>query len=378
MKVAIVTSFPRDLSKPQGGVEAVSVNLAKALAGFDDLDIHVVTFDPRVSATEIDSLEKITVHRLPAPKGSVLVTALTTGRHVACDYLRRIKPEVVHSHDTYGLMVKGLDLPRVFTIHGFIHADTLVSGVNLPKLRSKIWKWVETSGWADQPHIISISPYVRERISGVVQRTIHDIENPISETFFHSIRNERPGTIFSSAVICPRKNTLALIEAVKILVNEGIEMQLRLAGRIVDVEYGDAVKMKIVSENLDGKVVLLGQISSLQVAVELSQASVYALVSIEENAPLGIEEAMAVGVPVVASNICGMPYMVRHGETGFLINPNSPMDISRRLRRLLGNRALRNTMAKYAKAIAREHYHPQKVAMRTREVYYDAVNTIDV
>lgn len=40
MKVVVVSSFPEDPSAPGGGVEAVSVNLVRALAEFDDLDIH--------------------------------------------------------------------------------------------------------------------------------------------------------------------------------------------------------------------------------------------------------------------------------------------------------------------------------------------------
>ena len=46
LKIAILTSFPADPESPKGGVEAVSVNLCRALAEFDDLEIHVVTFLP--------------------------------------------------------------------------------------------------------------------------------------------------------------------------------------------------------------------------------------------------------------------------------------------------------------------------------------------
>ena len=60
-----------------------------------------------------------------------------------------LAPDVVHSHDVYGLMVKGLRVPRVFTIHGFIHADTLVSGSRLARLRSWIWRFFEVAGWRD-------------------------------------------------------------------------------------------------------------------------------------------------------------------------------------------------------------------------------------
>jgi len=376
MKVAIVTAFPRDLSAPHGGVEAVSVILSQALAEFDDLQVHVVTCDSQQSAPETTALDRITVHRLPAPKGSELVTAVTTKRRLVSAYLRHLKPDIVHAHDTYGLMVTGLDLPRVFTIHGFIHADTLVSDERFPRLRSYIWKVAETRGWAAQPHIISISPYVRERISRIANGSIHDIENPISARFFELPRSEEPGTIFSSAVISPRKNTLVLIDAIRDLVQTGYDVRLRLAGAVGDARFGDAVMQKIRSEKLEEHVSVLGQLGREGIQLELARACIYALVSLEENAPIGIEEAMAAGVPAVASNRCGMPYMVRHHETGFLVDPTDPHQIAQRIRRLLDDGSLRSAMGERSRSVARELYHPRRVAERTRIVYREAIEGV--
>lgn len=90
---------------------------------------------------------------------------------------------------------------------------------------------------------------------------------------------------------------------------------------------------------------------------------------------MGIEEAMAAGVPVLASNRCGMPFMVRHGETGFLVDPEDKYDIAARLRLLLDSQSLRETMAVRARTHALERYHPQKVALRTRDVYEEAIRS---
>jgi glycosyltransferase involved in cell wall biosynthesis len=373
MKVVFLTSFPQNLSSPKGGVEAVSVNLVKALVELNDMEIHVVTLDSRVSSAQENSFNGIKVHRLPEPKGSVLLVALTSGRRLVSDYLKKLKPDLIHSHDTYGLMVKGLEFPKVFTVHGFIFKDTRVSGIKMPRLRSALWKWFETRGWADQPHIIAISPYVRERLSGRVKGTIHDIENSIAKSFFSIQRHERESIIFSAAVISPRKNTLALVDAIATLIREGVDVQLRLAGTVAERSYGQAVNSRIDSYGLQGKINMLGPIPIERVQAELAQASVFALVSIEENAPLCIEEAMAVGVPVVASNRCGMPYMVRHGETGFLVNPFDSNDIAKRIRQLLNDRNLRHEMGKKSRRWALHTYHPELVAKRTLAVYSEAI-----
>jgi glycosyltransferase involved in cell wall biosynthesis len=375
MKVAIITSFPTDPNAPHGGVEAVCVNLAQSLSAFKDLNLHVVTLDSKCSTKTSSRWNDVAIHRLPGLKGSVLLNAISPGRRVISKFLLDLAPDVVHAHDTYGLMVKGLPIPRVFTVHGFIYGDTLVSGARMAWLRSKIWRWVETSGWADQPHIISISPYVREQLTDIARGVIHDIDNPISERFFEISRNERKGVIFSAAVISPRKNTVTLIDAFAKIISEGIDVELRLAGSVVEPRYGRLVEERISAHRLQNRVVMLGRISTDQVMKELSAASIFALVSLEENSPMGIEEAMAARVPVVTSNRCGMPYMVRHGETGFLVDPKDSDDIARCLRQLLEDDTLRNKMGEKSHLIAQDRFHPKVVARRTREVYLEAVRS---
>ena len=373
MKVAIATHFPEDPSSPRGGVEAVSVNLVKALASFEDLDINVVTSDPGYTVLARSSWQGATIHRLPGFKGSTLRNAVGRGRHQISQYLLDLSPDVVHSHDTYGLMVKGLPVPRVFTIHGFIYGDTLVSGQKSAWLRSRVWKIVETAGWADQPHIISISPYVRERLTGIAKGVIHDIDNPVSESFFQIVGKEKKKVVFSAAVISQRKNTLTLVNAFAKLISCGVDAELRLAGAVTEPGYGRLVQESVCKHSLDDRVVLLGRISAGQVLKELSMTSVFALVSLEENSPMGIEEAMAAGVPVITSNRCGMPYMVRGGESGFLVNPDDPSDIARRLQQLLEDDALRSEMGERSRAIALDRFHPDRVARRTRAVYVEAI-----
>ncbi len=374
MKVAVVTRYPRDPAKPRGGVEAVSVYLVAALARQPGLDVHVVTTDEDGTAPRVETAGAITVHGLPRTARMLLTEAVGPGRRQMHAYLRALSPSVVHAHDVYGLMVQGLDLPRVFTIHGFIHADALVSGERFARVRSWLWRRAEVRGWADQPHIISISPYVRERLRGLTTARLYDIENPVGEAFFALERHERPGTILSAAVIEPRKNTLMLVEALGRLVARGIDARLRLLGPVVEPGYGHRVEERIGALGLQDRVARLGSVPSALVREELTQASVFALASLEENAPMGVAEAMAAGVPVVTSNRCGMPYMVRDGETGFLVDPLDVEDVADRLQTLLVDDDRRAAMAVRSREVARR-FHPDAIAARTREVYERAVRS---
>lgn len=373
MKVAVVTSFPRDPGRPRGGVEAVSVHLVRALAELGDLDVHAITCRPDVARAATHTWEGATIHELPRGGGSTLANALGEGRRIVQHYLAELKPTVVHAHDTYGLMIQGLPFPRAFTVHGFIHADTEVSDSRLAWLRGRIWKWYETRGWADQPHIISISPYVRERLHGIATGVIHDIDNPIGPEFFRIERAEQPGTVFCAGLICRRKNTLALVEALDRVVKSGIDGRLRLAGPVSEPDYGALLERRTRELGLADRVEMLGSIPTAAVHGELARASVFALVSLEEGSPMGIEEAMAARVPVLTSNRCGMPYMVRDGESGFLVNPLDADDIAWRMGELLSDVSLRARLGAMARHVAEDRFHPAVVARQTREVYRRAL-----
>lgn len=372
MRIAIVTAFPEQEGTPRGGVEAVSVTLVQSLAALPGLDVQVVTV--RADATAgTRQWNGAAIHTLPRLGKRMLTGAMGPDRRQVQAYVRTLKPDVVHAHDTFGLMVRGMLLPRVMTIHGFIHGDTLAAGASLARVRSAAWRLIESRTWADYPHLISISPYVRERLTGIATGAIHDIDNPIGEGFFNLPRHEDGLVIFTAAVVSRRKNTLGLIEALARVRKAGLDASLRLAGAVAEPAYDQLVRARIGALDLEPYVVRLGGISAAQVAAELGRASVFALVSREENSPLGIEEAMAAGVPVVTSNRCGMPYMVRDGVTGYLVDPEDPSEIAARLIELLKHPERRAAMGDRARVVASDRFHPRHVAERTREVYARAL-----
>jgi glycosyltransferase involved in cell wall biosynthesis len=120
-------------------------------------------------------------------------------------------------------------------------------------------------------------------------------------------------------------------------------------------------------------VVLLGSLPASAVREELARASIFALVSFEEGAPMGIAEAMAGGLPILTSNRCGMPYMVRHGESGFLVDPRDPADIAWHLDQLLAGDTVCRPMGEQARAAAERLFHPDRVAQRIVAVYQRAM-----
>ena len=375
MKILIAIDFPSNPDSPAGGVEAVGVNLVSGIAKYTDREVSVVTFSTDVDEVSSEKWGRVTVNRIPMPTGNLLTNAISKCRILISQEIDKIGPDVIHAHDTYGLMVQEIRTPRIFTVHGFSHADILVSGRKFRRLISAVWKYFETSGWASHDAVISISPYVREMIRQYFSGPIFNIENPIGERFFDIARNMTSATVFCSAAICNRKNTFGLIKAVEIVNQSGTYARLVLAGPAVEPDYYRMLVEYVRRNGLNDYIVFLGQVDSDQVCQELARANVFALVSREENAPMGIEEAMAVGLPILTSNRCGMPYMVDHGYGGLLVDETNPREIAAALQALfscstetLGRISQRN------KNIAQERFHPKSVVERTVAAYEQVVS----
>jgi N-acetyl-alpha-D-glucosaminyl L-malate synthase BshA len=93
------------------------------------------------------------------------------------------------------------------------------------------------------------------------------------------------------------------------------------------------------------------------------------LCSETESAPLTILEAMSSGLPVVATNVGGIPEMVEHGRNGFLVPLKHPEDIAERLLELNADREKMRRMGEHARETVLERYTTDKVVGQYLEVY---------
>jgi glycosyltransferase involved in cell wall biosynthesis len=82
-----------------------------------------------------------------------------------------------------------------------------------------------------------------------------------------------------------------------------------------------------------------------------------------------VAECMAIGLPVVASNLCGMPDMIEDDKTGLLVEPFDTAAIASAIDRLFSNSDERQSISEQAKESARNNFHPQSVAQATLLAY---------
>lgn len=370
MKIALFTNYPRKDGKLQGGVPAVAVCLAKTLSEIRGMQVHIITFDKSLKKVISEYDGNVTVHRLPMSSWpQILDLQYGPGRKFLEQYVKQLNPDILHTHETHGLMLSGFPFPHLHTIHGFDRENIIAGDGKLSWCRSFLWGVVERRAIAKHRFLISITPYVRHQIESLTRARIFDIENPVDSRFFQVERHETKGRILSVGWISERKNTLATVKAFAEVVASGLESELIIAGTPFDHKYYEKVVKYIREKSLNERVQFLGHINHDQLLKELSKACMLVLPSRQENAPMVIAEAMAAGIPVISTNRCGMPYMIREGITGFLIEPDDLSSLCRHMISLLTDDSLRRAMGYAGHREAEERFHPNVIAKKTVEVY---------
>jgi glycosyltransferase involved in cell wall biosynthesis len=152
----------------------------------------------------------------------------------------------------------------------------------------------------------------------------------------------------------------------------------RLPGRLAIAGAGneEADLRRLAGDlGIAGRVDFLGPLPPEELSALVAQADVYLFPTRrEEAAPLVLPEAMACGVPVIASRIGGIPEVVdRPGENGILIAPNSVDQLAAAIEGLLADPALRRAMGEAARRRVLEEYTLEAMVARTVAVYELAV-----
>jgi glycosyltransferase involved in cell wall biosynthesis len=136
----------------------------------------------------------------------------------------------------------------------------------------------------------------------------------------------------------PTKGIKILLEAFNI-VQSKVDSHLLIAGSGKDEKM-----LRQMAKKLKIKVLFLGERDD--VAEILSVMDIFVLPSLSEGFPVVILEAMAAGLPVVATNVGGNREIVSDGETGFIVEPGNPNELAVKIKDLLGNEEMRKNFGK--------------------------------
>jgi glycosyltransferase involved in cell wall biosynthesis len=127
------------------------------------------------------------------------------------------------------------------------------------------------------------------------------------------------------------------------------------------------VRRRAAELGLDGRVRFLGPLDRDEVLTLFRAADASLLTSSWENFPHTVVEALAVGTPVIASSVGGVPELVRDGENGLLVPPGDVGELVGAIRRMIGEPALRERLTAGA-APSVQHLRSETVYSRLEEI----------
>jgi glycosyltransferase involved in cell wall biosynthesis len=146
---------------------------------------------------------------------------------------------------------------------------------------------------------------------------------------------------------------LDLLDAAARLRDEGVPFRLRIAGSgPLEATLGDEIARRELRELVQ----LTGALSPDELPAFFAGIDVFAMPSHREGYGVAALEASASGKPVVATNVGGIPEVVRDGATGLLVPPHDPAALAAALGRLAADPALRRRMGEAGKQFACERH----------------------
>jgi O-antigen biosynthesis protein len=129
----------------------------------------------------------------------------------------------------------------------------------------------------------------------------------------------------------------------------------------------DRLLAKVQQQRLQSYVLFAGVRDDI--ASVLSAMDLFLLTSIFEGLPLSILEAMAAGLPVIATRVSGTPEAVLHNVTGLLIPPGNSLAVSEAVVELLGRPQLRRRMGEQGQALVRQQFNKAFMVKQVEDIY---------
>jgi sugar transferase (PEP-CTERM/EpsH1 system associated) len=287
---------------------------------------------------------------------------------------RREKPDIVHTH-AWGTLVEGLLAARLARVPHVIHGEH--GTMALRPLQVRIQRLV----WPRTDRILAVSSRLADRmaaVTGFPRERITTIRNGVDASRFGGLSGAAAraslglpqdalliGTI---GRLVPVKHHTSLIEAVALLRDRGRAVTALIAG---DGPLRAELEASIDAKGLRDRVLLLGHRSDPELV--LAALDIFVLPSLSEGLSNTILEAMATGLPVVATAVGGNDELVEHDVTGLLVPASDSPALAAALDRLLASERARAAMGAAALARARGAFSIDTMVENYARVYLESV-----
>ena len=361
MKIAILVSgFPPDRV---GGMEIASYNIAKHLANKGH-SIHIITSSYSDSLNE----DKFVVHPVGMRKTKI-IGPLFDQRNIL-PVIKEINPEIIHAQ---GISTSGISGFTAFLIKKLLKIPYVVYGRGGDIYPFNVEKILVKAILNNANSVIALTEHMKKEMQKISAKEISVIPNGIDIDRFNDSSpkfSESSDTkIIFVGNLRLEKGLSYLIEAMRYITKKDINSRLLIVGEGPQKENLEKLVTKL---NINDIVTFSGKVATEEVPVYLKNSDIFTLPSLQEGFPNVLLEAMASGLPVVATDVNGINEIIEDCKNGFLVRPQNSKEIAEKILLLLEDNELRKRISKQNMKKASKYSWKQTVQM-LENVYNNAL-----
>ena len=293
-----------------GGVDSVCQMFAEFLVNHSDTSfkLTIIGLDPQSKTSYtgevINLADNVDFIWLPASSkqtGLKIPGILWQNWHIR-KLLKLLEPDLVHTHLWSFLLGCGYKGKAVVTVHSYKKIARrnvgLINNLLYEKVIPKIVK-------KRKDYVVVVGKQLEKALlkDGFQPEVVH---NPIDQEYFKAdyIKRERKEIkVVTCALLTPRKRVEDSIVLFNKLVKSGLGSSLIIIGPAADRLYTEQLKKQVTSLGLEGKVSFLGKLNKTQIVEQYLNADLGVFTSSEETFGLAPLEMLAVGLPLVATEV---------------------------------------------------------------------------
>lgn len=296
--------------------------------------------------------------------------------------IRREGYALVHAHTPRSLLAARpaalfAGVPLVYHVHSPTSRDTT------HRVRNWLNTTAERACLAGVPKLIAVSESLGRHMqkSGFAADRICVVHNGVPAQVVSACRTgtdlewrapaRQAGTAWTLGTVAlfrPRKGLEVLLDALALLRNDGLDVTLRAIGAFETPGYEAEIKSHAERLGIMPHIAWAG--FARDVNAELARLDLFVLPSLfGEGLPMVVLEAMAAGVPVVATRVEGVPEAIRDGVDGLLSAPGDPTDLALSIARIVRGETEWSALRDSALVRQAEHFSDRSMAAGVARVY---------
>ena len=362
MNILFFGVFPTKLDGPIGGIESSILGICNELSKSNK--ISIIAF-PKVNLKK-DFERSFSFGRVYYLKNYFKFHFFSFTRIFnIIKLVKKISPNIVHIHGTGNIQfllfiaLKILNIPSILTVHGILSVE-LKNIYNRRKnlknlLKYYVISFIEKAFFYFNADFLVNTEYVKNKVIDLSFNKFLNVNSPkkftiipqgIDNLFFDLTNtNKSQNKLFISVgSISERKGHLVTIKIFKQIIKEFNNVRLIIAGKLLDDDYYHKLKSEIISLKSKDAIQLLVDIERSELLDLYKEANFFVLHSEEESQGIVFCEAMALGLPIISTNVGGVPSIVKNLRNGLISDYNNKIDFKKNIISLLNSKHLQEEL----------------------------------